>query len=86
MPDRIEVLQADEGMRILTAEGITTNAPYFIASNDELWKAWRELQAKDGPGERIGFGSFWRIIARELPSGGSVMSLHIQFDPTERVL
>jgi hypothetical protein len=84
MPDRHAVLVADEGMRILNPDGIKTNAPYFIAVNDDLWNAWRELQEQSAGGERIGFGSFWKIIARMLPNGGTVITLHIQFDPPER--
>lgn len=77
MAGRNETLIADEGMRILMNE-VPTKAPYFIASNDELWNAWREIQ-RNGTGARI--ADYWRITSKFLPNGGSVMSLHIQFDP-----
>lgn len=83
--DRDAVLVADQGMRILNDDKITTNAPYFLATNDELWRAWREVQS--GRIDEVSelFRSWWRIKSFHLPNGGSVMRLEVRFDPTERV-
>lgn len=82
--DRYAVLVADEGMRILTPDVITT-APYFLASNEALWDAWREIQAGHrhfATEQWIERG--WQIRPiKHLPNGGAIMTLLIRFDPME---
>ena len=82
--DRNMTLTADQGMRILMKNEVTTAAPYFLASNDALWEAWCKIQAR-GSGEENAFWitKGWRISSRHLPNGGSIMRLEIRFDPCE---
>lgn len=74
--DRNAVLVANEGMRILMKNDVKTLAPYYLASNDELWNAWCVIQAR-GYGERR--GNHWRITSEQLSQDVSVMRLEVYF-------
>jgi hypothetical protein len=80
--DKDMTLVADEGMRILSPN-YKTKCPYFIASNDDLWEAWCEIQRRGTGEEGDWFRKGWRINTKHLPNGSSIMTLEIRFDPTD---